>query len=229
MKVLVQNLQKWKGLATELIELHQPDVMLAQEINWRSEDITNTTTKNNAAVCNISLTLGYGTAIYGGNSGDLTNVRRINSPHAELLIGGCIYKKTVMADFCSNNNNNDDNDADTAVVIQFVSFHGYNGQPSKSIAKLVDHVVAVLEALNTSDISAAVFAGDFNTWSQAHLDAVRVPLQNAGFRHACSWPYPGRDVPLDHVFVRGCTVDRHYAVVSCKSDHQGAVLELSFL
>ena len=38
MKVLIQNLQKQSGLATDLIQQYEPDVMLAQEINISSEN-----------------------------------------------------------------------------------------------------------------------------------------------------------------------------------------------
>jgi endonuclease/exonuclease/phosphatase (EEP) superfamily protein YafD len=72
-----------------------------------------------------------------------------------------------------------------------------------------------------------IFAGDFNTWTQRHLDAVTTKLEEAGFHLAFSWPYPGRDIALDHVFLRGDGIQLvNTRVFSSKSDHQGVLLEL---
>jgi hypothetical protein len=169
----------------------------------------------------------------------LTNIRRVDSPHAET--GGFIRKKTIIATLhCIITSGS--NSTKQPRSIQFVSFHGYNGQPFKKVSFLVDHVQAVLDVLDSSDsdvetndnnsadddddAAAAVFAGDFNTWSQAHLDAVQVPLQRAGFRHVLSWPYPGRDdFALDHVFIRGRSiqVQADWSIFQNASDHQGAL------
>ncbi|CAN0414090.1 unnamed protein product, partial [Ectocarpus sp. 8 AP-2014] len=173
-KIVVQNLEKKAGLATRLVEQYQPDILLAQELNRSSEEIDT--------VNNLS-SLGFGTGIYS-RAATITNVRRVTSPHAE--IGGFVFKKTIVAD---------------CVGVQFVSFHGYNGQPFRKIDNLIDHVNAVLSVLDED--RPCLFAGDFNTWSQAHIDATTSVLGDAGFVLACSWPYPGRDLPLDHAFVRG--------------------------
>ena len=132
-------------------------------------------------------------------------MKKVQSPYSEL--GGFIRKKSSVA---------------TVKSIQFVSFHGYNGQPFKSKDKLVAHVDAVLAVLSPGP---ALFAGDFNTWSQEHLMAVKRSLEEVGFSLAYSWPYPGRDYPLDHAFTRGLKMinSQHY---SCESDHRGAILEL---
>jgi endonuclease/exonuclease/phosphatase (EEP) superfamily protein YafD len=195
MKVLVQNLQKRSALATELINEHDPDVMLAQEINLSSES-------HAFQASNVS-SLGYGTAISSKDS--VTDIKRVNAPSAEF--GGFVHKKTTVA---------------TTKFVQVVSFHGYNGQPFKSIEKLVEHVRAVLSLLTPGP---AVFAGDFNTWSQGHLDGVKALMEKYGFHLAYSWPYPGRDYPLDHAFLRGMQLENssHF---KCASDHLGAILEL---
>lgn len=197
MKIVVQNLQKKAGLATKLVEQYQPDMMLAQEFGPASESIDT--------VNNVSM-LGYGTAIYS-RTATLTNVRRVNSPHAEF--GGFIFKKTTVAD---------------CMGVQFVSFHGYNGTPWRSVEKMIDHVNAVVAVLE--DGRPCLFAGDFNTWSQVHIDAVKKVLGDADFSLAYSWPYPGRDLPLDHVFVRSVRSESSFSY-SCDSDHRGAVLEIS--
>lgn len=168
--------------------------MLAQEFGVFSESIET--------VHNTSW-FGYGTAIYSRNA-ELTNVRRVTSPHAEL--GGFIFKKTTVAD-CAG--------------VQLVSFHAYNGQPMRNVQKLIDHVEAVVSVLDAGRPS--LFGGDFNTWTQVHIDAVKKALSDAGFSLAFSWPYPGRDLPLDHVFVRGVRVETSYSY-SCESDHRGAVI-----
>ena len=196
--VMVQNLQKIQGLATELIHDQNPDVMLAQEINLNSEKDTDFN-------AHYTSSIGYGTAIY--SKMPVTNVKLVKSPYAEF--GGIIHKKTTIA---------------STGGIVFVSFHGYNGTPFKSIDKLLAHVQAVLSAISTEN-GPAVFAGDFNSWSQSHLDAIKSALESAGFNLAYSWPYAGRDFSLDHAFVRGLSV-RKSSFYSSSSDHNGALLEL---
>ena len=196
MKVLIQNLQKRSLLATQLFEEHNPDVMLAQEINLHSETRV-------FPASNVS-SMGYGTAI-SSKSGELENIKCVRSPHAEF--GGTIHKKTIIASTGS---------------VQFVSFHGYNGQPFKSKEKLVDHVEAVLKVLSPGP---SILAGDFNTWSQEHLNAVKAKLESEGFLLCYSWPYNGRDFPLDHAFVRDLTL-KSSVDYECASDHRGAILEL---
>ena len=197
-KVLVQNLQKIKGLGTELINEHNPDVMLAQEINLNSESDSDFHAHNTSS-------LGFGTAIW--SKSPITNIQLVESPYAEF--GGFIHKKTTIA--CTKG-------------ITFISFHGYNGVPFRRIDKLVAHVQAILSSITTDD-GPAVFAGDFNSWTQSHLDAVKHVLEGAGFHLQYSWPYPGRTFPLDHAFVRGVTMVKS-TYFSCASDHNGALLEL---
>jgi endonuclease/exonuclease/phosphatase (EEP) superfamily protein YafD len=199
MKLVVQNLQKRSHAATDLVQEYEPDVLLAQEFSLTSED-------QHIFPAHFTSRSGYGTAIYGRQTSSILNVRHVESPHAE--VGGFIHKKTTVADYMG---------------VEFVSFHGYNGQPIKNISKLVDHVDAVLTVVSTS--GPAVFAGDFNTWTQAHLDGVKVKLEKANFHLARSWPYPGRDFPLDHVFVREMRVEA-FSTFRTKSDHTGALLEL---
>lgn len=200
MKVLIQNLQKQSGLATDLIQQYEPDVMLAQEINISSENGEDFEAHNTSK-------LGYGTAIYSRDETP-TDIKLVDSPYAEF--GGFIYKKTTIA---------------TVHGIQFVSFHGYNGSPFKSIKKLVAHVDAVVKVLTEGP---AVFAGDFNTWSKEFLDAVTDVLEKKGFRLVFNWPYTGRDFPLDHAFTRGVDIDEGKSTYfSSASDHNGALLQLA--
>jgi endonuclease/exonuclease/phosphatase family metal-dependent hydrolase len=200
MKVVVQNLQKRPGLASSLVHKHEPDVLLAQEISLKTEEPIFGTAHNTSK-------LGYGTAIYGMEA--VTDVRLVSSPHAE--IGGFIVKKTTVA-CCAG--------------VQFVSFHGYNGQPMKSVSKLTDHVAAVLAVIPPG--TPALFAGDFNTWTELHINAVKALMAKAGFTLAYSWPYPGRDLPLDHAFVRSLRLESQSSYRN-DSDHLGAVLELTLM
>lgn len=146
LKVIVQNVQKQTGLAGRLVDLYKPDVLLAQEVNLPSEP-------EGLFGATHTSRMGYGTAIYCQNGA--VNVKRVASPHAE--IGGLIRKKTTVAD---------------CMGVQFVTFHGYNGQPFKNASKLVDHVRAV--ALQLAPSSPVLFAGDFNTWTPDHLEKVKV-------------------------------------------------------
>lgn len=201
MKVLIQNLQKRSGLATQLLEEHKPEIVLAQEINLSSER------QCNFPAYNVSKRSGYGTAIGTGNSEfEISNVKRVLSPHAE--VGGFVHKKTTIA---------------TIQSIQYVSFHGYNGVPFKDKQNLVDHIEAVLAILEPS--GPVFFAGDFNTWTKEHLDAVTEAMKRANFQLAYSWPYDGRDFPLDHAFIRGLVVTKFENYI-CSSDHRGAILEI---
>lgn len=205
MRVVVQNLQKRAGLATRLVELHDPDVFLAQEINEFSEALPSDSTEYYT-----SKRGGFGTAVYSKHGG-LTTIRRVSSPHAEF--GGFITKKTIVARVQDE--------------LDVVSFHGYNGQPWCDVDKLVDHVQAVVDTLDKDDQrKPCLFAGDFNTWTQAHVDAVKGCLERVGFVHVFSWPYGSRPLPLDHAFLRGpwkLSAASHY---ECASDHRGAILEL---
>ena len=202
MKVVVQNLHKIAGLASDLlVDQYDPDVLLAQEINLRTEKAAS---RHYNIAHNTSRSQGYGTAIFGKN--ELSNVKLVSSPHAEF--GGTIVKKTTVA---------------TCDGVQFVSFHGYNGQPFKVVSKLVDHVKAVVKVLDKD--GPAIFAGDFNTWSETHVEAVEQELKKVGFKPAYSWPYPDRDVPLDHAFTRQVTLKAASAFRN-SSDHFGSVLEV---
>mmetsp|Transcript_6358 Transcript_6358/g.10546 ORF Transcript_6358/g.10546 Transcript_6358/m.10546 type:complete len:201 (-) Transcript_6358:552-1154(-) len=198
MKVFIQNLQKRSNLATELLEQYKADVFLAQEIDWKSE-----TFKGTKRCARFTSSNGYGTAIIANEC--LSGIRKIASPHSEF--GGFIRKKTIVA---------------TVNEVEFVSFHGYNGQPMKKVQPLIDHICAVVETLSKD--GPAVFAGDFNSWTKEHLDAIAKCLAKQGFHLALSWPYPGREFPLDHAFVRGVRL-KGSSIHPCESDHNGALLE----
>jgi len=200
--VLVQNLQKKPGLAGALIAQHAPDVMLAQEISLSSEDPAQFGDAHNTS------RMGYGTAIHD-SSGAPANVRRVESPVAEF--GGFVRKKTTVAE-CGG-------------AVECVSFHGYNGTPFRDVRSLVAHVQAVVAVLGSGPV---IFAGDFNTWTAAHLAAVSAELGAVGFQLAFSWPYPGRDHPLDHAFLRGLQLLRSSTLESA-ADHIGALLVLTAL
>ena len=51
-------------------------------------------------------------------------------------------------------------------------------------------------------------------------------MTRAHFQHAYSWPYNGRNFPLDHAYVRSLEVTKseHY---TCSSDHRGVILEVT--
>lgn len=197
MRILIQNLQKRKNLATELFEKYNPEIMLVQEVNLTSESI-----QFNAKTVSR---MGYGTAIRSRNQ-EVSHVMHVQAPFAE--IGGFFYKKTTLA---------------SIGPIQFVSFHGYNGQPFKIKENLVAHIQTVLDKVKPS--GPVLFAGDFNTWSQEHLDDVTEVMEAHGFQHTYYWPYDRRSVPLDHVFTRGLTLKKADNFV-CASDHRGSILDI---
>jgi endonuclease/exonuclease/phosphatase (EEP) superfamily protein YafD len=222
MKIVVQNLQKIPGLASQLVREHgEPDILLVQEISLSPEEETFFQKKHYDGAHNTSR-LGYGTAIYGRNgnsssSSSLSNIRLLESPHAE--VGGWIRKKTTVASYrCCNGGDEQD-----IMMVEVISFHGYNGQPFKNVTKLKDHVDAVLSVVEKT--GPAIFAGDFNTWTQNHVDVVEKQMALAGFHRAFSWLYPGREIPLDHVFIRSMTLQSTNDYGN-ESDHKGAVLEV---
>ena len=200
--IVVQNLQKTAGLGSQIVEQRHCDVMLAQEISATTEKLPfgNFTSKR-----------GYGTAIYCSKAlQPLQNIRRVQSPHAE--VGGFIHKKTIVAS-CG---------LPSGKAIELVSFHGYNGWPVfRDASYLVDHVRAVLAVVSPD--GPALFCGDFNSWTQAHLDAVETVMREKGFTRIFSWPYPGRDFPLDHAFGRHVKLNAS-EVFSSAADHRGADL-----
>ena len=221
MKVLVQNLQKRNGLASSLDVTYTPDILLVQEIYLQGESLPF---KAN----NVSR-MGYGTAIGVGSGCELspplklTHVQRVDSPYAEF--GGLIHKKTTLArvELPSKQSTG-------LVTVQLVSFHGYNGQPFQNIEKLIAHIDAVLKKIQESNSNnmPALFAGDFNSWSKEHIDAVTKRMESDGFQLVYSWPYPNRELPLDHAFVRGLAL-RNSQNYECSSDHRGALLEFDVL
>jgi hypothetical protein len=200
-KIVVQNLQKTSGLASQLVEEYAPDILLAQEVNKKGEP------SQLFGDAFFTSRLGYGTAIY--SSSGASCVRRVKSSKAEL--GGFIKKKTVVC---------------TCSGIQCVTFHGYNGTPMRDVAGLVTHVKAVIDVL--SPHQPAVFGGDFNTWTPAHLTAVSAELCAVGFHLALSWPYGDGDKLLDHVFLRGIELVSS-SIFTNESDHRGAVLECTLI
>mmetsp|Transcript_11657 Transcript_11657/g.16968 ORF Transcript_11657/g.16968 Transcript_11657/m.16968 type:complete len:210 (-) Transcript_11657:378-1007(-) len=204
MKVLIQNLQKKKSLATHLQNQYNPDLMLLQEINLPSESL-------GTKLAHFTSMNGYGTAIYF--SGELKEVQKVKSPHAE--IGGFIYKKTTIATTIAGEEE-----------VQCIIFHGYNGQPFQSIDKLAAHVQTVLSLLSSSTSKPIIFAGDFNTWTNEHVNAVTNIMDKAGLQLLYSWPYPGREVPLDHVFGRGVDLRKVVGVLENEADHLGVLLDL---
>ena len=202
MRIVIQNLQKQPGLAGRLIfahsaDAHPVDVFLAQEISIGSEP--------QFREAHFTSKMGYGTAVYCRCGA--TDVRRIVSPTAEL--GGFIKKKTTIAH---------------CMGVECVSFHGYNGTPWRDVASLVAHIRAVLPLLRPVG-TPCVFAGDFNTWTPAHLAAVSQALAVEGFTLARSWPYPGRVHPLDHVFLRGLRLVSS-EVFASEADHHGLVMDV---
>ena len=64
MKLLIQNLHKEKHLVCDLIQQHsEPDIMLVQEVNIKSED-KNVINGCGYDCASFTSRMGYGTAIY---------------------------------------------------------------------------------------------------------------------------------------------------------------------
>lgn len=199
--IAVQNLQKKPALAGHLLRAHPVDVLLAQEVNLRSEPCLFTRAHHTSR-------LGFGTGIHSTSTEcQPRQIAKVISPGAEL--GGFVRKKTTVA---------------VCFGITCVSFHGYNGTPWRDVKGLAEHVRAVVAVLPKE--GPVIFAGDFNTWTEAHLAAVSKELDAIGLELAFSWPYPGREHPLDHVFLRELKLERCQTFTS-NADHLGAIVRVS--
>lgn len=201
MLIFSWNLHKM-ALAATILASHKPDVALFQEF-WLHQ--------------NLDLGSGYGSFLAqsfdkkGSPSGTMIASRDhidatkiVYSPHEESFVG--IKKATAIG---------------TVDGIQFASMHGYNGWPAKEIPYLIDHVRAVLSAMN--DSGRAVFAGDFNTWTVDHRKAVIAVCQEFGFEYVAAAPLDKKKT-FDMIFVRDMTC-RNFKSGWDGSDHPWMEIE----
>jgi len=168
------------ALAASILAAQKPDVALFQEF-WLSENPTL------AAPYSMFLAQSFdkrgsptGTTIHSVLPIERTMV--VLSPHEEILIG--VKKATAIG---------------TVDGVQFASMHGYNGWPRKDVEYLIDHVGAVLSAMNSQ--GPAVFAGDFNSWTPEHISEVKRVCHEFGFEFFNSVPYDSKKT-FDMVFIR---------------------------
>jgi len=105
-----------------------------------------------------------------------------------------------------------------------VSFHGYNGTfQGRKVEDLMGHIDVVMGSLQNTD-GPVVWAGDFNTFTAEHLQAVDDYMTAAGFCCDLRVPYDSKKT-LDLVFTRLCRAElvetgKHY------SDHPYIVFEI---
>jgi hypothetical protein len=131
-------------------------------------------------------------------------VHEVKSPHWDYraqIWKGPIYKNTAVATFENG--------------LTVVSFHGFNGtMRGRDPEMLVDHIEAVLKVIPSG---SCIFAGDFNTFTREHQEAVGLVMDKHAFTRAIQVPYDDKKT-LDMVYTRNCTAQLvesgHY-----KSDH----------
>eukprot|EP01080_Neovahlkampfia_damariscottae_P003301 gene3301-5742_t len=192
-KVLCYNLEK-RELVSKMLLKYIPDIALFQEwvLAFNQESI------------NLSWSMKYtqsfekkkkpcGTSIYSLK--EPQSVVHHLSEHSEFVIG--VQKSSCAVKI-------DD--------IWFISIHAYNGFPFKSVDKLQNHIESTLKSLGSENKHPIVFAGDFNTWTDVHLDAIKSTCEKFGLSHNFAIPYDEKKT-LDHCFSRGVNVKL------LKSDH----------
>jgi len=84
-----------------------------------------------------------------------------------------------------------------------VNIHGINFRLLSSFKRHIDQVTHVLGQWP----GKIIFAGDFNSWSAGRTDYLRTQTKNLGLREI-RWALDPRVLQLDHIFYRGCRLER---------------------
>jgi endonuclease/exonuclease/phosphatase (EEP) superfamily protein YafD len=181
MRVLCWNLEK-RGLVKWALDTFNPDIALFQE-HWQKENQVH-----RAPGYFVKHTESYlkknspcGTACYSRNP--VQAWESVVTKQKEFFIS---MRKTMCAVKVNG--------------VWFMSVHVYNGWPFKSVRKMTDCIYEFATSIPRNE--PAVIAGDFNTWTEEHLDAAYFTLSRLGFTKEMSIPFDKKKT-LDHVFSRG--------------------------
>ncbi len=75
-----------------------------------------------------------------------------------------------------------------------------------------------------------IFAGDFNSWSEARMNAMQSSLEGLGLEEVRFSPDNRTEfvtgLPLDHAYIRGLVVEKAKAPISGASDHNPLLISL---
>ena len=92
--------------------------------------------------------------------------------------------------------------------------------------------LAALEQVLSRVDGPIILAGDFNTWSQRRLEAVRAMVSRLSLQEMQFQPDQRMTkfgLPLDHIFYRGLTVEQASAVDNGASDHAAMEAQLKVM
>ena len=213
MRIITWNLQK-KGLAPWSLQTFNPDFALFQE-HWLKPNF-NPKYFSWAVFSTESLRKKdspCGTSIYAKDH-TAVDVLRLTTTQKEFFIKA---RKTATAvrfiDFQTNKE------------FYLMSVHAYNGWPRHDVTKFALCIAEFLRALPHD--KPALIAGDFNTFTKEHLDALNEEMVSQGFSRAISIPYDSKKT-LDHVYVRGMQA-RLITSGHDASDHPYIVFEAEVL
>jgi endonuclease/exonuclease/phosphatase (EEP) superfamily protein YafD len=104
-----------------------------------------------------------------------------------------------------------------------VNIHGINFVGPDKLKNQLDDVAAQLTGYD----GALLVAGDFNTWSDARSDVVRAFAKNLHLTEV-AFEHKAKKAVLDHVFARGCAVERSWVVEDvASSDHDPEFVNLN--
>lgn len=104
-----------------------------------------------------------------------------------------------------------------------VNVHGINFVGPDKLRNQLEDVIAALRGYD----GTLVMAGDFNTWNDARLQVVLDAAKKLGLTEVPFLRH-GTDNVLDHVFQRGCVVEKSWVVENVESsDHDPEFVDLN--
>jgi hypothetical protein len=107
--------------------------------------------------------------------------------------------------------------------LMVVNVHGINFVGPDKLKNQLEDVVAAIGSYR----GALILAGDFNTWNDARLAVVRAVAQELGLTEV-PFARKGTGAVLDHVFQRGCAVEKSWVVEGvASSDHDPEFADLN--
>ncbi|MBW3694370.1 endonuclease/exonuclease/phosphatase family protein [Vibrio sp. T187] len=93
--------------------------------------------------------------------------------------------------------------------------------------------LSVLTQKLSSHQGPMIFAGDFNSWSEARMDVLKAELTNVGLKEVAFNPDNRTQfvsgLPLDHVFYRDLALDTAEASITDASDHNPLLVRFRLL
>ncbi|MEK6556240.1 MAG: endonuclease/exonuclease/phosphatase family protein, partial [Bdellovibrionota bacterium] len=151
---------------------------------------------------------GYSTGVITGSVGQSISQHFLRSPDAEPIAN--TPKMSLVQTYRLENGE----------ILLLINVHGINFVLTPSFKKQMNEILKVIDAgLVMNPNMKIVFAGDFNTWNVDRMRFIAEELNKRSFAHVV-FEQDQRRMKLDHVFVKGCSIET--AVLHSKiktSDH----------